>query len=99
MHFCHLTEKRMNYIFNSGGSYTIVKMKATFICSNVHNAFYFWLLEATCFHMREIWSKSNDIKDTIFSASYNDRGASHTDFDNVCNSAKGDKESEDREAQ
>jgi len=53
-------------------------MKATFICWNVHNAFYFWLLEATCINMREIWSKSNDIKDTKFSASYNDNGASHT---------------------
>jgi hypothetical protein len=49
--------------------------------------------------MREIWSKSNDIKDTKFSASYNDNGASHTDFDRVSNRAKDDKESEDREAQ
>lgn len=48
--------------------------------------------------MREILSKSNDIKDTKFSASYNDNGASHTDIDNICNSAKDDKESEDREA-
>jgi hypothetical protein len=55
MHFCHLTEKRRNYIFNSGSSYTFVKMKAIFICWNVHNAFYFWLLEATCINMREIW--------------------------------------------
>jgi len=66
-------------------------MKATFICWNVHNAFYFWLLEATCINMREIWSKSNDIKDTKFSASYNDNGASHTDIDSVCNSAKDDR--------
>jgi len=46
--------------------------------------------------MREIWSKSNAIKDTKFSASYNDNGASHTDFDSVCYSAKDDKEGEDK---
>lgn len=89
----------MNYIFNFGSSYTFVKIKAIHICWNVHNAFYFWLLEATCINMREIWSKSNDIKDTKFSASYNDNGASHMDIGSVCNSAKDDKESEDREVQ
>jgi hypothetical protein len=39
------------------------------------------------------------IKDTTGTASYNDNGTSHTDFDSVCNSAKDDKGSEDGEAQ
>lgn len=47
-------------------------------------------------HQHERNLKRNDTK---FSASYNDNGASHNDFDSVCNSAKYDKESEDRGAQ